>query len=151
MKHLFKLHHKKQVQMLVQQLNHLLKVLLVTQLLKLKKNFHQKLLLKLQKVLIFQLNQHQLKHQSVLKLHLLLLLQKNQLLLQLQLQNQHQLQHLNQNQLNQLLVKLLQVKNQQHQLLLKRNQLELIEGFQNRLGIEDAMSVELNSFATDRC
>jgi hypothetical protein len=63
MKQLFKLNQKQQVKMrlLLLLLLHLnqLKVLLVTQLLKLKKNFHQKLLLKFRKVPIFQLNQHQ--------------------------------------------------------------------------------------------
>jgi hypothetical protein len=96
----------------------------VTQLLKLKKNFHQKLLLKFLKVPIFQQNQHQSKHQLVLKL--LLLQQQNQLqYLNLNL-HQHRHQHLHLNLLNQLLVKLLQVKNQQHQPLLKKNQLELL-------------------------
>jgi hypothetical protein len=62
-----------------------------------------------------------------LVLKLLLLQQQNQLQLNLhQHQHQHPRQHLNLNPLNQLLVKLLQVKNQQHQLLLKRNHLVLL-------------------------
>jgi hypothetical protein len=104
------------------------KVLLVKQLLKLKKNFHQKLLPKFQKVLLFQQNQHQSKHQLELKLLLLQSLLQSQNQHQNRLQHQHlnrlQRQHLNL--LNQLLAKLLQEKNQQHQPHLKRNQLELL-------------------------
>jgi hypothetical protein len=130
MKQLFKLHHKQQAKKLLLLLLHLnqLKVLLVKQLLNLKKNFHQKLLLKFRKVPIFQQNQHQLKHQLVLKLLLLQQQQQNQLqqLNQNQHLHQNQHQHLHLNLLNQLLVKLRQVKNQQHQPLLKRNQLGLL-------------------------
>jgi hypothetical protein len=126
MKLLFKLHHLPQVRTLLLPLLQLNqpKVLLVTQLQKPKKNYHQKQLLKFRKVPIFQLNQHQLKHQLVLKLHQLPLL--NLLLLLNPLQRQSQHLHLHLNQLNQPQVKLLQVKNQQHQLLLKRNQSELL-------------------------